>query len=71
MTELMEESLHLTEGEQCRLISSRLGEIHHQTDVRTYVFALLVNPLILITGHPSSTLLALSRIEIGIEDCEI
>ena len=67
----MEECLHLAESQQSRLFGCRLREVHHHADVRTYVYALAVNPLSLKFCHPCSSLLALARMEVGIEHGEI
>ena len=71
MSELMKECLHLAQRQQSRLFGSRLSQIHHHAYVRTYVHALAVNPLTLEFGHPCTALLALARMEVGVEHSQI
>ncbi len=67
----MEESLHLTQRQQGRLLVGRLRQVHHHADMRTVVLTLAVNPLSLIFGHPGTTLLAFAGMEVGIEYSQI
>lgn len=71
MTELMQECLHLAESEQSRLFGCRFCEVHHDRDMRTHILTLAVYPLTLVLCHPRTSLFALSRVEIGIEDSKI
>ena len=71
MPELMKESLYLTETQQCRLVGGRLGEVHDQRRVRTDISAVLLYPLSLVFRHPRAVLLALTRIEVDVQQCEI
>ena len=67
MTELVQEGLHLAQREQRRLLVGRLCEVHHHAHVRTNVHTLAVYPLTLKLCHPGSALLALARMEVGVE----
>ena len=67
----MEEGLDLAEREQGGLLCCGLGEIHHHAGMWTHIVALAVYPLSLKLCHPGSTLLALARVEVGIEHSEI
>ena len=67
----MQESLHLAEGEQCRLLGRGLGEIRHHAHVRPYVLALMVDGLLLEFRHPGTVVLTLAWVEVGVEDGEI
>ena len=71
VSELVQEGFHLAQCQQCRLLVGRFRQVHHHTDVRTYVFALLGNPLTLILRHPGTALFTLAGMEIGIEHSQI
>ena len=71
VSEFVEESLHLAQCQQRRLLGSRFREVHHHANVWSHVLPLLVNPLSLIFRHPCSALLSLARMEVGIEHGEI
>ena len=81
MAEFVKECLHFAQREQGWVLGSRLREIHHHADVRSHILlgaylaivelAFLLNPLALELGHPGSSLLALARIEVGIEHSQI
>ena len=70
VAELMQESLHLAQCQQGRLLCRRLREIHHHTDMRAVIHPLTIDPLSTILRHPCPTLLAFTRMEIGIEHGE-
>ena len=70
MTELVEEGLYFAQRQEGWFLFRRLGEIHHHTDMRTDILALAVDPLTLVFRHPCPTLLALARMEVGIEDSQ-
>ena len=67
VAELVQERLHLAERKQRRLVLRRLCKVHHNAHVRTHILAVAVNPLPLILRHPCASLLALARMEVGIE----
>ena len=68
MSELVQESLHLPQGEEGRLGVGRLGEVHHHAHHGTAVLLrLLVYPLLLVVRHPRPTLLGRTREEIRVE----
>ena len=66
----MEEGLHLTERQQCGLVVCGLREVHHHTDMRTYVLTFFIYILSLVFRHPCPTLLTFAGMEIGIEHCQ-
>jgi hypothetical protein len=67
----MEEGLHLAQSEEGRFVGCGFGEVHDHTHVRTDILALRIDALSFVFGHPRSALLALARVEIGIEHGEI
>ncbi len=71
MSKFVEEGFYLAQGEQGWFIICGLGEVHHHTDMWTYVLALSCDPLSLVFGHPCATLLAFAGMEICIEYGEI
>ena len=71
VAELVQECLHLAQRQQSRFFVGGFGQVHHHTYVRTYVHALAVDPLTLEFSHPCAALLALSRMEVGVEHSQI
>ena len=70
MTELMQESLYLIEGEQGRSGLGGFGEIHYDGDVRSLTNSIFVVFLLAETCHPSSALLGLAREKIRVDDAD-
>ena len=70
VAKLMQESLHLTQGQQCGFVLRRFRQVHHHRDVWTDVFTFSVDILSLIFRHPRTALLAFARMEVGIEHSE-
>ena len=67
----MQERFHLAQCKQRRFLCGWFGEVHHHADVRSYIFATLVDALSLVLRHPRSALFALAWVEVSIEYCEI
>ena len=66
MTELVQEGLHLAQGEQGGTFLGGFGEVHHYGHDGTHVLAGLVfNPLFAVCGHPGTGLLVGTGMEVG------
>ena len=71
VTKLVEEGLYLAQGQEGWLLGGRLGKVHYHAHMRAHIGALVIYPLSLELCHPGTSLLALAREEVGIEDCQI
>ena len=67
VSELMQESFHLTECQQSRLVFCWFGEIHYHTDVWTNILTSAIYALSFVFRHPGTSLLSLAGVEVGIE----
>ena len=70
MAELMKEGLDLVRGEQRGGIGRRLGEVHHDGNLRTVVDAIGGDALVLEAGHPGAGALGVAREKVGIDHAD-
>ena len=80
VSELVEEGLYLAQRQQGGFLGRGFGEVHHHRDMGTDILHIIWTegllcieaflPLALIFRHPGTGLLALTGMEVGIEDGE-
>ena len=63
----MQESIHLRECQQGRLVFGCFSEIHGDGHMRTAVASVVVYPLFFVAGHPGTRTLAFAGMEVSVE----